>query len=296
MDSLPINHSLPPLSWLQAFEAAARLESFTLAGEELGRSQATISQQIRSLENRLGSELFHRLPRGVELTLDGAAYMPHVRSAFETIAASTRDLFATNRHATVTLASPVSFVAGWLAPRLRELDVQSQRINLSIATINRPVDYDMESADLEIRYGDGAWPGVERKLILEERLSPVCAPALLETVDHWCQLPVVGLAGARAGWSEWCTAAGVPPLGAPVYRFDSFVLALEAARAGAGILLASLPLVEAPLKNGTLVRLSDVELRPRTGHWLTRDHRKPVKPETRVVWQWMINLAGECQP
>ncbi|MGC8119557.1 LysR substrate-binding domain-containing protein [Marinobacter sp. VGCF2001] len=292
MDSLSINQSLPPLSWLQAFEAAARLESFTLAGQELGRSQATISQQIRYLENRLDSELFHRLPRGVELTLDGAAYMPHVRSAFETIAASTRDLFATNRHATVTIATPVSLIAGWLAPRLPELDVRSHRINLSIATINRPVDYEMENADLEIHYGDGAWPGVERKLILEERLSPVCAPALLDTVSHWRQLPVIGLAGARAGWSEWCAAAGVAPLATPVFRFDSFVLALEAAQAGAGILLASLPLVESQLRAGTLVRLSDVELRPKTGHWLTRDHRKPVKPETQVVWHWIIGLAS----
>ncbi|WP_328187216.1 LysR substrate-binding domain-containing protein [Marinobacter sp. OP 3.4] len=292
MDSTPTSQLLPPLRWLQAFEAAARLESFTLAGEELGRSQATISQQVRYLEDRLQSELFHRLPRGVELTLDGAAYMPHVRSAFETIASSTRDLFATNRRATVTIATPVSFMATWLAPRLPGLDTRTSRINLSIATINRPVDYEMEGADLEIHYGDGEWPGVERTLILRERLSPVCAPELLDRDSDWTQLPIIGLAGARAGWSEWCALADIPPLPMPPLRFDSFVLALEAARAGAGVLLASLPLVEASLREGRLVRLSDVELTPRSGHWLTRDHRKPVKPETEMVWRWIVSQSG----
>lgn len=288
MSSAADTQPLPPLGWLQAFEAAARLESFTLAGDELSRSQATVSQQIRNLESRLGSELFHRLPRGVELTLDGAAYMPHVRSAFAIIAASTRDLFATQRRGTVTIATPVSLVATWLAPRLPSLDAMGRRLNLSIATINRPVDYEMENADLEIHYGDGAWPGIERTLLVEERLSPVCAPSLLEDNTDWTTLPVIGLAGARVGWSEWCAEANIPPLPMPAYRFDTFVLALEAAKAGTGILLASLPLTANSLERGELVRLSDVEVTTRSGHWLTRDHRKPVRPETEAVWSWFL--------
>lgn len=297
MDKPTIDHSelqshLPPLGWLQAFEAAARLESFTLAAEELGRSQATVSQQIRNLEQKLGSDLFHRLPRGVELTLDGAAYRPHIRSAFRIIAATTRDLFATQRRRTITIATPVSLVATWLAPRLPGLDAMGKHMNISVATINRPVDYEMENADLEIHYGDGNWPGIERGLLVEERLSPVCAPALLEQENDWTRLPTIGLAGARAGWSDWCALADIPPLATPVYRFDSFILALETARAGAGVMLASLPLVEASLRRGELVRLSDVELSPRSGHWLTRDQSKPASPEIEAVWSWMLGRTS----
>lgn len=291
MEGVELQAHLPPLSWLQAFEASARLESFTLAAEELGRSQATISQQIRNLEQKLGSELFHRLPRGVELTLDGAAYRPHILSAFRIIAAATRDLFATQRRRTVSIATPVSLVATWLAPRLPELEAVDSRLNVSIATINRPVDYEMEGADLEIHYGDGNWPGVERELLVEERLSPVCAPWLLERQSDWTQLPVIGLAGARAGWSDWCARADVSPLAMPMYRFDSFILALEAAKAGAGVMLASLPLIEAALTRGELVRLSDIELRTRSGHWLTRDHSKPASSEINAVWDWMLRYS-----
>lgn len=291
MDDSKLLSYLPPLGWLQAFEAAARLEGFTLAAEELGRSQATVSQQIRNLEKRLGSDLFHRLPRGVELTLDGAAYRPHVRAALRIIAAATRDLFATQRRLTVTIATPVSLIATWLAPRLPDLDAVSNRLNISIATINRPVDYEMENADLEIHYGDGNWPGIERGLLVEERLSPVCAPALLQHEDDWTRLPVIGLAGARAGWSDWCELANIPPLAPPVYRFDSFILALETAKAGAGVMLASLPLIETALRQGHLVRLSDVELLTRSGHWLTRDQSKPASPEIDAVWSWMLRQS-----
>src|SRR5688500_10528045 len=70
--------TLPPLVWLRAFEAAARRSSFTLAADELGLTQAAISQQIRALESRLGAALFHRRQRGVILTPEGSAYLPHV--------------------------------------------------------------------------------------------------------------------------------------------------------------------------------------------------------------------------
>ena len=84
---------LPPLSWLRAFEAAARHSSFTAAAAEIGLTQAAVSQHIRLLESHLKVSLFLRLRRGVELTAEGAAYLPHVQSGFGLIARSTRELF-----------------------------------------------------------------------------------------------------------------------------------------------------------------------------------------------------------
>ena len=74
--------SFPPLAWLRAFEAAARRLSFTGAANEIGLTQAAVSQQIRLLESRLRVKLFRRMRRGVELTAEGAAYLPHVQSGF----------------------------------------------------------------------------------------------------------------------------------------------------------------------------------------------------------------------
>ncbi|RDD60953.1 LysR family transcriptional regulator [Ferruginivarius sediminum] len=280
---------LPPLAWLRAFETAARLESFTSAAQELGLSQATVSQQIRKLESRLGTELFHRLARGVELTADGAAYLPHVHAAFSALARSTRDLFGTDRRRTITLASPASFVALWLAPRLPGLEAAAPRLSLSIAAIHRPADYELENADIEIRYGDGDWPGADKAPLLAEVLSPVCAPALLKKEADWTRLPAIAIAGARVGWSEWCAFAGVPPPGPPALRFDSFISALEASKAGAGVLLASLPLADGSLREGSLKRLSSVELRTSAGHWLVRDSGRLGPGDADLVWRWLID-------
>ena len=72
---------LPPLEWLRVFDAAARTGNFTAAADELGLTQAAVSQRMRHLEARLGAALFKRLPRGVELTGEGEAYAPHEAEA-----------------------------------------------------------------------------------------------------------------------------------------------------------------------------------------------------------------------
>src|SRR5687768_14679500 len=64
----PPHRRLPPLNWLRAFDSAARHMSFTEAAEELGVTQAAVSQQVRQLEDWLGTQLFKRLPRSLALT------------------------------------------------------------------------------------------------------------------------------------------------------------------------------------------------------------------------------------
>lgn len=282
--------TMPEPEWLRTFLAAAQRESFTEAARELGLTQAAVSQHIRKLEASLGRPLFRRLPRGVELTADGAAYLPHVRDAFAALRRSTHDLFAVERQRPVKLAAPASIATLWLAPRLPTFLAAHPQVGLTVAAIHRPADYEAEKAALEIRFGDGAWPGREARLLLPERLSPVCAPALLATAPEgdWRRLPLLGLAGAREGWSEWCAAAGLPPPPVPRLRFDTLVTALAAARAGAGVLLASLPLAEADLASGALVRLSPRELHAASGHWLVRDRREAPGPAAEAVWRWLL--------
>ena len=109
---------LPPLTWLRAFEAAARTLSFTNAAAELHVTQAAISKHIKSLEGHLRHPLFIRRPRGLELTKTGAAYLPKVRDALDRLAIGTREVFGQRRTEALTLRCAVSFSVNWLAPRL----------------------------------------------------------------------------------------------------------------------------------------------------------------------------------
>ena len=77
-----------PLNALRAFEASARLGSFTRAGLELRVTQTAISHQVKALEQTLGVTLFERLPRGLALTDEGLALLPVLTDAFRRMSAT----------------------------------------------------------------------------------------------------------------------------------------------------------------------------------------------------------------
>ncbi|WP_053718006.1 LysR family transcriptional regulator [Saccharothrix sp. NRRL B-16348] len=65
---------------LRSFVRAAELGQLRHAAAELGVTQQAVSKRVAGLERELGVSLFTRTARGVELTLDGQAFLPHARS------------------------------------------------------------------------------------------------------------------------------------------------------------------------------------------------------------------------
>lgn len=269
MVETPPSAPLPPLEWLRVFDAAARLGNFTAAAAALGLTQAAVSQRMRNLEAHLGVALFSRLPRGVELTTEGEAYAPHVRSALAALQRSTTDLFSAPRRR-LSIAATASTIELWIAPRLPALLQRLPDLQVSLATVQRAADYAAASADFEVRFGDGAWPDRQARKLYDEVLAPVVAPGLLDEAEaDWRRLPQIATAGPRHGWRDWAAVAEVAPPRTPALRFDTFVQALSAARAGAGVLLGSLALIEREVAAGSLVRLPEPAVRMESGYWLT---------------------------
>ncbi|MER8996821.1 LysR substrate-binding domain-containing protein [Mesorhizobium australicum] len=286
--------TLPPLDWLRSFEAAARLSNFTAAAAELGLTQAAVSQHIRLLEERLKTRLFSRLARGVALAPAGAAYLPHIQSAFATIGSSTTELFEPRAVQTVSIRVPISFALLALVPALPDLAEALPRIQLDLVTIHRPTDYDLPGSALDIRFGNGSFPGREAERLTAERLVPVANPALASAAD-WTSLPLLLVAGAREMWAEWFSAAGLAGHPQRSHRFDSFVAPWRGASAGAGVLLGSRPLIDAALYSGALVRLSDFELPSTSGHFLTRRSTAHLTSAEQDFRQWLLKrLAGKA--
>jgi LysR family transcriptional regulator of beta-lactamase len=282
---------LPPLTWLRAFEAAARRLNFTAAAHELGMTQAAVSQHIRLLEAQLNAKLFRRLQRGVELTADGVAYLPHVQSGFRLISRSTRELFGSRSEGQVTVSAPISFASLWLAPRLPAFSSVRPNISVDISTIHVPEDYEIKDADLEIRFGAKPFAGREAVQLTVEQLVPVVSPRLVEGKQKgkaWTGLPRLTLSGGREMWSQWFELAGLEPQQGPSHRFDSFVAALQAAIAGAGVLLGSRPLVDEALRSGRLVRLSKHELKSERGHFATYAEVGRLTPAAQDFLAWLI--------
>ncbi|MDU9005104.1 LysR family transcriptional regulator [Sedimentitalea todarodis] len=257
---------IPPLEWIRAFEAAARCGSFTAAAAETGLTQSAISQRIGQLEKRLGTTLFYRRARSIELTIEGEAWLPHVRTALNSLRDSSEALFGAGSRQ-LTLSASQSIIGLWLLPRLRRL----QGVAAGQLTIQSMVLGAHEAAlddVIRIRYGAGDWPHDHKMQLFTEQVAPLAAPKLIERRGPWTDWPRIACSGPRPGWSTWASRFGIPTTPVPQLRFDTFLSALDAARSGMGVLLGSLPLCSEDIKARRLVRLSDDVLAHSDSYWV----------------------------
>lgn len=174
-----MSSSIPPLLGLQAYEAAARRGGFALAAEELHLSPSAVSQRVRTLEAHLGVQLFERLPRSLRLTEVGHAYLPAVRDIFEDLSAATNGLFGTSKHTQLTVRVQVSYATAWLVPRLKNFNEAFEHISLRLVSAIWADALPPAEIDLEIRQGNGNWPGFIATRLHEDSAVVICAPHLL---------------------------------------------------------------------------------------------------------------------
>ena len=266
--------SLPPLASLRAFEAAARHGSFRAAAEELAITQSAVSHQIAGLERRLGTALFRRKSRRVELTEAGAAYYPFLRDAFDRIAQGTGLVSRQALAGELMIQVYVTVAVKWLIPRLHRFQAAAPEILVRMSTNQLDWEFDPATGDLGIICTKNPdRPNLYYAHLFDARLFPVCSPALAqggtglrqpaELVNH----TLLQLYTAEDDWHAWLEAAEVPQLaGRAQPRFDSYLLALEAAIEGQGIAMVPHFMVASDLKAGRLITPFTVEIR-QPGRW-----------------------------
>ncbi|SES23368.1 LysR family transcriptional regulator, glycine cleavage system transcriptional activator [Vreelandella subterranea] len=282
---------LPPLLWLQAFEAAARTLSFTAAGNELGVTQAAISQRIRLLEDRLGQKLFVRHARSLTLSPAGQAWLPSIHDAFARISEGTSEVFGMTSEQPVTLRATPVIQQSWLAPRLIQLHRQHAHLSLRLVSAIWPDDFGPEGADIEIRYGRGEWSGVEMWPLGDEQLLPVCSPQVAKTLTSPEALAghtLLHAVGFGVGWPGWLQTAGVSHLEAQCHALtcDNQVMTLALASQGGGVALTHRRLLE---QRDDLVAPFSLSVPSDERFWLVRPSRRIVSEDAETVWQWLIN-------
>lgn len=276
-----------PLEWVRVFEAAGRTGSFTAAAQEVGITQAAVSQRMRNLETRIGTSLFTRQARGVTLTVDGEAWLPHVTNALQILNRSSDELFGKPSKKIIISAS-TSVIQLWIAPRLIALRTKS-KYQISLSTMTIEADFERTDAMISVRYGTGHWPDLRCARLFQEILSPLMSPVLQKPGIHWRDLPRIAISGPRPGWQEWATQTGETAPVIPEYRFDSFAAAHAAAKAGLGVILGSIPLCTKELAENTLMRLSKKNLVLDSGYWMTTKDGKLRQSQ----WQELVGCL--CQ-
>ena len=268
--------SLPPLGWFRAFEAAARHLSFTLAAVELNLTQSAISQHVRSLEVRLGTPLFLRKARGLALTDAGRRLLPQATEAIQKLAAATAMFQAPTRDGTVRVACTTSFAVLYLIPRLAKFLATYPGANVQIVSTLWPDDVTGADADVNIRFGP-IQTDSDESLIRRDVVVPVCAPSLRNPLQNrgvdrveWKSLAFIRTVGHLDTWDAWSRTLGIPAPKRFIQTVDSYLLAIESARAGLGIALVCRLLVEDDLATGKLVPLMDSEVEALEGYQVSK--------------------------
>ncbi len=254
---------LPPLSALRAFEAAARLGGFSAAGRELNVTQAAVSQQVRALERRLGAQLMARSGRGLALTPEGRRLAERLGAGFEIMRGALAELLEAEAARPVRVTLTPSFAAGWLAPRLGAFREAHPDVELMLNPTGDVVDMAAGGFDLAIRYGAGAWAGLDSEPLLASAAAIVAAPALLAARPvaapaDLLALPWVQELG-RDEWALWLARHGLSPGDKRDILHVPGNLAAAALRAGQGVGMVARIAVEEDLREGRLVALFEVE-------------------------------------
>lgn len=288
---------LPSLNALKAFEAAARRGSFTEAAAELFVTHAAISRHIRDLEDWLGTQLFLRTGRGVQLTEAGRRFGGKLTPLFDAMAEATREAAAVGDVRQLKVSVEPSIASRWLVARLGGFGELHPDIELAIDPTGRLVDFRSGEADLGIRYGRGNWDDIEMVRLSQVVIFPVCAPRLIADVPN---LKPDGLGNynllhenRKQWWADWLRQAGVA--GVEDWRGTVFQnhLAIEAAEAGQGFALGDQILCTDALLDGRLKRPFALDLTDHGSYWIVRAKGSKETAPARAFREWLMSEMAE---
>ena len=284
-----------PLSSIRVFEAAARLNSFTRAAEELGMTQAAVSWQIKALETKLGISLFRRLPREVRPTEPGERLSRAATEAMTLLRRAFAEVTETDQ-GVLTITTLTTLATQWLAPRLGAFQLANPGLAVRLDTSPHIVDLARSNVDVALRSGSGDWPGTEAALLMPSVFVPLCSPALCATLK--LTTPADLLDAPRVGdekeWAAWFASAGVstPTTPATQLRADIQGLEVAAALGGQGVALGSPILFAREIAAGLLTRPFAQTVTLSNGYWIAWPEDRRRSPKIARFRDWLLAEAA----
>jgi LysR family transcriptional regulator, glycine cleavage system transcriptional activator len=239
---------IPSTQALQCFEASARLQSFTLAGQELHLTQGGVSRQILALEQRLGVALFERHRTGLVLTAAGRAYLDDISPSLRGLERATDQIIALKGQGGIlNISLPASWGNHWLLPRLPNFMSARPEISLNILTRIGPADFSARQIDAAIEFRGHVRNDMECELLMELELSAYASPEWIKQRSRIAGRAQL-LSQIRAedllqhttlpnAWNMWWNEMNLPGPEAQGSRYDLMFMAMNAAAAGLGVAL-----------------------------------------------------------
>ena len=288
---------IPNLSSLQAFEATARLGSFSRAAEELALTHSAVHRQVSSLEQRLGVQLFNRVRRRIALTEAGSQYAARIRQHLEQIEKDTFSLMSeAGMGRRLHIAVLPTLASHWLIPRLPDFQRHHPDVSVSLSLRTLPFQFGDHPFDAAIYHSRAPWPGTAgTHLFAERELLPVCAPfvlsrSVMQLKQEMEVLTHLHLSSRPDAWRDWYQMAQLPytskVAGGP--RYEVFTMVLAAARAGLGVGLVPRFIAQDALDRGELVMPVARPLPVPEGYYFGYPAHSEPSASLQAFEQWLL--------
>lgn len=297
---------IPSLGSLNAFETAARLQSFTAAALELGVTQAAVSRRIKELEIALETQLFVRANRRVHLSRAGQDLFEAVSGSFQNIAAVVDKIKSSAAGDSVTIGASLAFAHFRLIPALTAFHAQYPDIRIRVISEDVGSGEIDPSVDLELRYGRAAFEGRQVIASLPEVVFPVCAPSFAArhgiavgqdvSGDVLMRLPLIESvqpSGRFLSWTQWFRWLDLPARHVtPRLNFSNYSDAAYAAMNGDGVAVGWGSLLQRPLSDGRLIQLGSTQFTPDGQHHLLVRKGQTQNAAVDVFADWFTLALG----
>lgn len=296
------------LNALRAFETSARHQSFSAAAMELNVTPAAVGQLVRSLEEWLGSPLFHRAASGRSRLVPTEAAeraLPDIRAGFDRLNIGLSRLREGTRSGVLTVTMSPAFAAKWLVPRIENFHALYPETDVRLDTSLRLMDFSSHGIDIGVRYGRGAWPGLVAEKLMDEQIYPVCSPAWLAKSKPLAKPR--DLAGKAlihdlsvnthigfASWSDWLQRADAAQVqAARGMQVNNSAAVLQAAIDGHGIALARSVMARDDVAAGRLIRLfPEIKLASELAYYIVYRTESASLPRLQAFREWLMQEAS----
>lgn len=300
---------LPSLNALKAFEAVSRHLNYARAAEELRVTPAAVKQLVGKLEDALGAQLVRRSGRGLELTLSGQTGCKMLTSGFTQVREAVDVMRAPDMRKRLIVSVEPSFATAWLVPRLEGFRENNGSVDVLIDSSMKIVDLASGAADVAVRFGPAPHGDVVVHRLFDEQLCAFCSPSLVSgprklngiddlqhaTLLHW-DLSEFSWAHATRrwmGWQPWLTDVGADHINASAgVSFSDYNLAVQAAIAGQGVVLGSLPVLHDLIAANLLVCPFPERVITDIGYDLVTTRQAQRRPEVQSFTDWILSEAS----
>jgi len=296
---------IPPLNSLKAFEAVARMHSFTKAADDLCVTTAAVSQQIKLLEEYLDLKLFNRTNKSLQLTEAGKLYYPLLSKAFDTMALATQQMenFTETKRLNVSILP--SMASQWLGTKLFNWCADHSDIDVNIKATHIEPNFDSSDVDFRITYGAPKDSGLLSHKLFTDSVSPVCSPKLITAkspLNSPQDLKKHSLLHIDWGkeynslptWSEWFTRADIKDMtniAGPTFNLSS--MAIQAAIEGEGVILGQSVMVENELTSGKLIKPFDIDIPLGESYYVLCRQSVMERPHAIMFLDWLKSISPD---